>query len=392
MRSAVKSGPFVFLLLLTPLCSCSNPLENSGKIDNFFDNHVDTLYSPTSRNSIHVQHFELKSRLETKAADGFAQLGSQQRAELNKLKSLWDPSFHVYTTTERMLVILSKQHPAGPLELLFSDDLNILVVSTPNKHSHVLHRERLPDILDCSMQSSRYGFGLTLDHPTPNPDEFIPHIKTVVTKITVPFHYRVVKDATIGYPIRLQLRMLTQAQPQNSPSSRHLLNIALPLLQNNNGMQLLESLGEENNIPKLWSLLVENRSYPNDASPNMVTRVVRQTRERMPEERFSTKRNGHKIVENFPHCKRTARQVLQPEKLINLRKSKVKGPLHIENKSGFAAHIYVDGIHIGWANPNTKINFLGLPQGYYRIYATTPTGLRSWGPHDIYVPGPLTLR
>jgi hypothetical protein len=64
----------------------------------------------------------------------------------------------------------------------------------------------------------------------------------------------------------------------------------------------------------------------------------------------------------------------------------------VRNRSGHAAWVYADGVLLGWVAAGKRLALPGLPEGFYRIYARSPSAVRSWGPHDVYVPGPLTLR
>ena len=63
------------------------------------------------------------------------------------------------------------------------------------------------------------------------------------------------------------------------------------------------------------------------------------------------------------------------------------------NTSTSLAYIHVDGALLGWVAPGGgKMSFKGLPEGFCRVYARSPLGIRTWGPLDMYVPGPLTLK
>ena len=77
--------------------------------------------------------------------------------------------------------------------------------------------------------------------------------------------------------------------------------------------------------------------------------------------------------------------------LAKLRGGKRGGPLRVANHSGHAAYVVVDGLVIGWVSAGSEHAFGGLAAGFYRVYAVTPTAVRSWGPLDTYVPGPVTL-
>jgi hypothetical protein len=164
------------------------------------------------------------------------------------------------------------------------------------------------------------------------------------------------------------------------------------LLLNERGMLVLESLAFTTGFPISWSLSVTNEGRPGSHPPAIHGQVRDYGHIRVPLDSVALKRRKYTAGRRLFRRSAPGMQLIPAADLKALRASQPAGPLEVNNRSGFAAKIYVDGIRIGWVGPKKTFSFRGLPAGYYRVYGLSPTAVRSWGPFDIYVPGPITLR
>jgi hypothetical protein len=339
----------------------------------------------------------LRTRIDTSTIGSFARLTPLEQRRLDGLLRLPDMEYSVLVMGPRLLLDLPASHPAGAMQILLDDDQDRLVVFLPDKRLRaVLDRDRLPDLLDgASLASERSRFELEVS-PSAVTDEEKRSTrvgtKTRAYEVQVALRYFPEPEKTSSWPLRLGLRLLTPDELMPFLFEPQLLQIALPLLQSDEGLELLDAMARRTGPPLGWSITVANEEKSKGTAPAVRTTVVDRGMVKVPLSTLCTTRPGYGEARPPLREDRTGLQLVSQAKLSRLREGRTGGPLTVRNRSPYAAQIYVDGVLVGWAASGREVALVGLPEGFYQVYARSPTGLRSWGPFETYVPGPLTLR
>lgn len=379
-----------------------------------------------------AEHFLLRQRLDLPAIDGFARLAPAQRALLEHLQQASVLELHVYALSDHALMVLPRAHPAGELALLWHSDHDRLTVRAPDGWTHQLEREQLADVLDRAAPAER-----TLEPPVLEPlvaaqgatPAAVGPLRRGAWRLRARASYRPLDLQASPWAIRLKLDL--QISPlglEGGPTAPLLFALALPLCTGRDGLLALEALAEQvAGTPVSWRLTVVNESLPGGRAPVWRTEVVDLGAAPLPERRFGlarvSRRHGAalRVSHQLPAPTVAGLQVVDPAQLAALRApaapatgrapagattdARAGGPgattgtaaegrpaaLLLHNQSATAALIYVDGVLLGWVAAGQSFAFAGLRPGFYRVFATTPTGVRSWGPEDLYLPGAWTL-
>lgn len=365
-----------------------------------------------------AEHFRLRQRLELPAIDSFARLSAAQRATLDRLQQASALELEVYALGERALIVLPPAHPAGELVLLWHNDRDRLTVRAADGWTHRLQREQLADVLDRATPAERTLEASLLESvadTTAAPGNGGP-LRRGAWRLRARASYRPLALEASPWAIRLKLDLWTSPLGlEGGPSARTLLALALPLGTGRDGLLALDALAEQaRGTPVGWRLKVVNESQPADRAPIWRTEVVDLGTAPMPERRFKLttlpRRQGEplRVSRQLPPPSVAGLQVVAPAQLASLRAPPAptsnlapsiatrgggeRDPaLLVRNQSGTAALIYADGVLLGWVAGGRSFGFTGLPPGFYRVFAVSPTGARSWGPHDLYLPGTWTL-
>lgn len=343
-----------------------------------------------------AQQLILKNHLDRESIGTFTKLSRPDRRYLEQLGKKLDTEIVVQQIDKRLLLRLPATHPAGMMDILLLDDEEELVLYLPDKQlRYNLPREQLPDILDGTTPSVSTAFELSTEVAQPLTAFEVNRYrmrKIRATTAQISFRYFPDPTRTNNWPIRLAWRYLS-SEDSSPPQNLSLLHLAFPWLQNEEGFGVLESLALSLGPPLGWSVAITNETKPSGVTPKIYTTISEQKHIIAPADNFSPMRPNYRPGRSTHIRLRAGMQLIPEPKLMILRTGPaVSGPLHIRNQSSSAAFIYVDGICVGWVGPHKQMKFKGLPEGFYRIYAASPTALRSWGPFDTYIPGPITLR
>jgi hypothetical protein len=340
-----------------------------------------------------VQRWILRRRLEPARVGPFARLSPAQRAISDRLVRESVLVTEVDARGGRALVRLSRHHPLGPVDLLLAEDRDRLFVFVPeSKLSFSQPLERLHDVLDGHVGARCDDFKGELERVTGSRSG-----NQCAGGLNVALSYRYLPDANRprGWSIRHRFNLTFRDSPRSfySVFQQPLLHVALPTLQSLRGRLVLESLGFRSGEPLSWISTIENQGRPAGVKPTFHVAVERHGWVRVPVEHLSVARRRYRPGHTpLPSPRADGLQRVPAPRLAGLRSGKQKGELIIANRSTFAALVFVDGAMLGWVAPGRRFAFKGLPAGYYRAYAVSPTGVRYWGPKDLYVPGPWTLR
>ncbi|MBK8480053.1 MAG: hypothetical protein IPL40_02590 [Proteobacteria bacterium] len=381
---------------------------------------------PSEVAAMPAAHFLLRQRLELPGIDSFARLEPSQRTALEALQVASALELHVYALSERALIVLPRAHPAGELVLLWRGDRDRLMVRAPDGWLHSLRRELLPEVLDRAasaehtLEPPRLEALASTDAtraPTRSP------LRRGAWRLRARAHYRPLAQQAAPWALRLRLDLWTSLLGlEGGPTAQILLALALPLCAGHDGLMALDALAEQvGGTPIGWRLKVVNESLPAGRAPIWRTEVTVLGAASMPERRLgfsglSGRDSDHlRISHQLPAPTLAGLQVVAPAALAALRapgpsstsaRGRATAPrppsarpsagddakaLRIDNQSAGAALIYVDGVLLGWVAGGETFTFAGLRPGYYRVFAVAPTGARSWGPQDLYLPGTWTL-
>jgi hypothetical protein len=359
--------------------------------------------------SVHVHRQLLRGWLAPGRWGSFARLEPAQKRELAQLAEQPELALVVEQHGPRVAVTLPSAHPAGPAMLLLASDVDALVVFLPERGLRTsLPRERLPDVIDATtLTSDRTSFELELDPPRPQDEGAEARLKAEAAALSpLPGPRRRAARALGGlrhqphaarprtWPLRLALRPIVRDElPPSLPAPANgALHLALPLLEGGDGLELLDRLAERAGTPRELELEVASDAHGAGAGPRLRLAFEDQGWRRVPRAGLCLARAGHRDVRGMPRREGRGRQLLAPALLGRLRATRPAGPLSVANRGAHAALVYLDGALLGWVAADAELAFQGIPEGYYRVYARTPSGARAWGPFEIYVPGPLTLR
>lgn len=352
----------------------------------------DTSYA--SDDSVTAERFGLQAKINQQLIGGFAQLSDQQKQHLAKLQKQSLLKFEVNGYAGRLLVDFPVIHPLSKAQLLIDEEMDtIFVFMTEKKIRYLLPRDRLPDIFDCAQPSSRSDFTLIYDDESPLPSEQQLHQKhklAVRQAVGNVFYSRVRQNK--GWPLKYSLRLTTDDSILKPLGRYPLWSLILPWFETEHGRTLLAEFDDRLGTPAQWSLTVTNEAQPTAAPFMQKNRLQNWGTHNLPRSNFSFVRNGYRDSKVFDECASAGRQIWPESALALLREAKNEGPLVINNRFTMPLLIYVDGLYLGWIGAEREFSFAGLPAGFYRLYATTFTGARAFGPFDLYVPGPVTLK
>lgn len=340
--------------------------------------------------SIWVRELRIRQRLAMPQIGSFAQLTPAQRQRLQTLQHRSAHTVKALVAADRMLLTFSPRHPAADTEILICEDRDrIYAFDTKRRVVARLPRSALPDLLDLSSQSSRH------DHEA----AFAPDQQPATEHATADEHF----NAQIGFEYQIERRGRSQRWKiqleLTADQERHAAgvvenfavhHIALPLLQDDLGLGVLAALAEQLPQLKRWQLRLRNAAY--DGPPVIRQAVVIYDQPgRVPLRRLSTHRTGFRRSTALFRARRNGAQTTPPESLGGLRLGDQNGELKVANSGAHAVWVYVDGAELGWVAPAEEFTFSGLSAGFYRVYAVSPSGVRSVGPADIYLPGSWPL-
>jgi hypothetical protein len=345
---------------------------------------------------VFARRYSLESGIAPGPLKSFSRLTPAQRESLDGLIRGSRMRTEVLLLDGRMLLTLPSGHPAGGLELLLAEDLGRLVAfDLRNKRRHVLPLSRFPDVLEGAPTSARDSYRLALDEaPRPPRDpQPPPGIRTRPFSAAISLRHLPQARSGRAEPLRVEFRALLADQPGHWPAFEPLLQVAFPQLQTARGRPLLEHLAHRMARPLLfWTRSVINKRYPAPARTTTWTRVRDQGHQRIPLCRLSVVRRGYSDAPGDPQPAAAGRQLIPAVDLASLRPARPAGSLRVRNNGLSSALVYLDGALLGWVAPGRVMAFEGIPAGFFNVHARTPTGLRAWGPLELYVPGPLTLR
>lgn len=349
----------------------------------------------------HPRLYTVTQRLDPAPIQTFARLSPAQRRVLRELTSRSTIRTRVHAAGGRVLLSLSPRHPGGPMEILLCEETHRLVVFLPRPRlSFTLPLERLPDVLDGCPASRRDDFAVGADpagdkEAAPvQPDATDWPWRTRVVDLPLSYRYFPRPGRPVSWPIRqpFSLTVLDAPRPFYSVFQQPLLHLALPALQSDSGVLVLEALAWRSGTPLSWSTTVRNEAKPGGAAPTFHATVDDHGWVRVAPGRLAATRDGYRKGRELTRALGKGAQIVPAARLAGLRSGRTTGSLTVNNRARHAALVYVDGFLLGWVGARSSFELKGLPDGYYRVYAVSPTGVRYWGPNDMYVPGPLTLR
>jgi len=332
---------------------------------------------------------------------GFARLSKSQQEALARLIRRSETHHKLKVADGRALITMPRTLAplrTRPQELLLAEDLGRLVIFSPQRKLRFsLPLRRLPDVLDGVARSRRNDFKVTLGGPPAVGAKGLPvprGIKVTTFSASLSFNYYPDRKTHKPQPVEQHLSVALRDAPTRLPFYAPPLLLALPLLQSPAGLPALESLAFAMGRPPLsWAVTTINQARAGAVGPTVVTRVYDQGHIRVPRCELGETRKDYRDARTLLRPQGLGLQRFRPRELAGLRASKASGSLDVRNHSTSVAYIHVDGVLLGWVAPDGgKMSFKGLPAGFYRIYARSPLGIRTWGPFDMYVPGPLTLR
>jgi len=332
------------------------------------------------------------SRLDPANIGTFTRLTPARRATLDDLVSRSTVPLEVYASQGQLLLRLSARHPAGPMDLLLQEDQDQIRGHLPrSKLRFDAPLDHLPDLLDGRSGSTRADFGAELSAAAPPRPTAASAIKTAELDATLTFRYLPRPGHPLSWPIQQQVQILFADSPRPffSVFQQPLLHVVLPLLQARRGVLLLESLAwNVTAAPVAWSTTTSNEGQPGGQPPTFRASVEDQGWVWIPSSLMAASRSGYHEGRPSPGSS----QLVPATQLAALRPTQSAGPLTVENHGGSSAMVYADGILMGRVADRQKLAIKGLPAGFYQLYAVSPSGVRCWGPHPLYVPGPWTLR
>ena len=348
-----------------------------------------------------ARSYSLVSRLATGPASSFARLTDPQQEALARLIRRSEIRHNLKVADGRILITMPRTLApprTRPLELLLAEDLDRLVVFSPQRKLRFsLPLQRLPDVLDGVARSRRADFNVTLDLTAGDGVKELPvpqGLKATTFSARLALNYFPDRKTHKPDPVEQVLSVALQDSPRRLPSYPPTLLLALPLLQSPAGRQTLVSLAFAMGRPPLsWAITTTNQARASHAPATIITRIFDQGYIRVPRCELAETRKDFRDARTLLRPQGSGLQRFQARDLAGLRSSKPAGALVLHNKSPSVARVHVDGALLGWVAPNGgKMSFKGLPAGFYRVYARSPLGIRTWGPLDMYVPGPLTLK
>ena len=370
---------------------------------------VDARGTSAPRVQLTVRRWTVAVRLEVSRIGSFARLPAEQRARLRRLQSRAARAltYRVDALADRVRVQLPAEHPGGALALLLCDaDDSLTVLSRSGKGFAALERTRFGDVLDGGRASRRSGLTVRLPGddavPAPGAEQErsapllspAPGVLAQQLRVRLALDHHPDPEQPSRWPVRVQLDLLVREAPRRlPPPPMPLLHLALPMLQGGRPAQSLESITwAADGAPLLaWRRTVHNDARPAEVAPTFVATVRDHGHVHVPRAAMQRRPPGYREQPTLPESGDAGRQLLAGDALRGLRGGS-PGQLKVRNRSGSAALIYLDGALLGWVGAGRELGFDGVPAGFYRLYAVSPTGVRAWGPRDMYVPGPLTLR
>ncbi|MCA9666486.1 MAG: hypothetical protein KC503_12885 [Myxococcales bacterium] len=341
---------------------------------------------------IWVHHYRLRTRLDMTDAGGFARLSAKRRQHLDQLVEGSTVASDVYATAERILWVLPESAAGGAHEILLAEDLGRLFVINPRQHRIWSRpRSRLADTLDLTSGPSEHS---------PETAELIPlagaparhGLRVRRHRTRVSLSYRPPNERVRAWSLRLRFDSegpdMRNAELLGDLRFYHpIYLVALPLLSSRRGLLTLEGIASQTAPPWRWRRRVANESLGGPALAELCT-VEYLGAKRISAARFAAKRDGY--IESRRLRLPAAQQLVSQRELRGLRRG-AAAKLDVKNESPFAAVIYLDGVRVAWLGPGSELSIKGLSAGFYRVFAATPTGSRTWPMRDMYVPGPLTL-
>jgi hypothetical protein len=368
--------------------------------------------SPKRAASEHVyaRHWVVSYRLDSRTIGSFARLSTSQRVGLARMTDRTWARWLLYAHDGRLLIRPPLRHPLGNVELLLADDTDSVTIFQPRRRlRYTVRRDRLPDLFDGVRASERTDFKATLEPVAvlaADREGIDRRVKLRAYRSEMSLRYIPRSGRARAWPLRLRLRLAVADDPWHWPFQQPLLHFGLPLLQARRGLLALEGLAwRAGGQPISWTLSVNNEGKPSGVNPSLVARVEDRGHVRLRLETFEEQRTGYRVSRVRPGARRAGAQLVPATQLVRLRhglagatppakakQATLKQGLKLDNRSDHTAYIYIDGAQVGWVAPRETYTIKGLTAGYYRVFCVSPTLVRSWGPHDIYLPGPLTLR
>ena len=348
-----------------------------------------------------ARSYSLVSRLAGGPTSSFARLTAPQKKALARLIQRSEIRHKLKVADGRILVTMPRPLApprTRPLELLLAEDLDRLVVFSPQRKLRFsLPLHRLPDVLDGVARTRRTEFAVTRDGASdagglemPGPSG----IKTTVFSARLSFNHFPDRKSHKPEPVEQNIHFALMDGPTRLPRYPSTLLLALPLLVNRHGLPALESLAfAMGRHPISWAITTTNQARASQVPATVITRVFFHGHVRVPRCELAETRKGYRDSRTLLRRPGSGLQQLRTKDLAGLRNTKARSSLDVVNTSTSLAYIHVDGALLGWVAPGGgKMSFKGLPEGFYRVYARSPLGIRTWGPLDMYVPGPLTLK
>lgn len=377
-----RYGSLLFSLLLTVSCG-RPPLASAPDAAPKETKQIGPMVRATA--------FTLSTTLSLPQAATFARLNRLQTQALAALVARSTLRTRVFAADGRLLIVPPQSHPAAGLRLLFDGAADRLDVRLPEGRIVRLPAAALVDVLDRALPSRR-GLGEDPMHGA------LPRLQVEALTTTPTLRERWRVDTPLRYQRRdlgtlwsLKLGVVLEARSHAPEMDGHIsplcpliFKLALGADDVLAGVRLcpVEALG--------WRLELDNSDRESVASPRFETRVEAHGWGSVD------KKLGHldgrvQRAWRLPGPDKSGAQTIPPKQLKGLRAPGPHGALAVDNRSGVAALIYLDGALLGWVASGRQMRFTGLPHGFFRVFATAPSGVRAWGPKELYLPGMLTL-
>lgn len=346
-------------------------------LDDEYREHAQTRETQTDNDLYYVEEIVLETGLDRRGIGSFYRGTTRELARIAKLQGHATQTITLYRSLDRLLWVLPKDHPSELNSILLADDMNALIASDEHQRDYWLDRETLPDLLDGTFPSERAAFSTKQGSPT--------------DPLEIEFHLRSPRNQIVDWKIQLLTNLKFQFR-HNPHEPQSWLHVVLPHLQASEGYGILEWLDYNTDTTPTILTTISNEDALDSLPPRWATRITSRRWKQKHRHEFAIPPKDRLIRKIHPTPQRSGKQLLSPTDLVGIRASSSTGTLVVTNRSGFSAYLYADGILLGWIAAKSEMTFEGIPTSFYRIYATTPTGIRSWGPADIYIPGSFSLR
>lgn len=334
--------------------------------------------------------YTLETTLAVPRANTFAQLDPDEQRALARLRARSTLTTRVFAAGGRLLVIPPENHPAAGLELLLDAAAGHLDVSTAPGRIVRLPAAALMDVLDRALPSSR-DLGEDPMHGRLPRREVTSSIRDNQLaerwQIVAPLRYG---RRDLGVTWSLGLRVELESGPQVLRDAAQISPLCALIFSPLIGVPQLPALRICPRQVRRWQQELRNTDRESGAPARFETAVEQHGWQRLPPRR-SRFQGRVSTAWRLAGPESDGVQLIDEAALKALRSGAATGALTVDNRSGAAALVYLDGALLGWVASGRQLAFSGVPHGFFNVFALAPSGVRTWGPRAIYVPGTLTL-